>query len=61
MCKALRRQGEDVGRGHVERLMAATGICGAGAGKPRRSTIAGVDAVQSPPIQAASARTARRR
>ena len=51
MWKALRRQGEDVGRGHVERLMAANGICGAKRrGKPWRTTIAGVDAAQSPDL-----------
>jgi transposase InsO family protein len=51
MWKALRRQGEDVGRGQVERLMAANGICGAKRrGKPWRTTIAGVDAAQSPDL-----------
>ena len=44
MWKALRREGDDVGRGHVERLMAANGICGAKRrGKPWRTTIAGSD------------------
>jgi putative transposase len=39
MWKALRRAGEDVGRGRVERLMRANGICGAKRrGKPWRTT-----------------------
>ncbi len=51
MWKALLRAGESVGRGHVERLMAANGICGAKRrGKPWRTTIAGVDAMQSPDL-----------
>jgi putative transposase len=51
MWKALLRAGERVGRGHVERLMAANGICGAKRrGKPWRTTIAGADAVQSPDL-----------
>ena len=51
MWKQLRRQGEDVGRGHVERLMSANGICGAKRrGKPWRTTIAGVDAARSPDL-----------
>jgi len=51
MWKALLRAGERVGRGHVERLMAANGICGAKRrGKPWRTTIAGVDAMQSPDL-----------
>lgn len=51
MWKALRRQGEDVGRGHVERLMAANGICGAKRrGKPWRTTIAGNDPIASPDL-----------
>jgi putative transposase len=51
MWKALRRQGEDVGRGHVERLMSANGICGAKRrGKPWRTTIAGEDTLQSPDL-----------
>ena len=46
MWKALRREGEDVGRGHVERLMVANGICGAKRrGRPWRTTIQGADAV----------------
>ena len=51
MWKALRRQGEDVGRGHVERLMTTNAICGAKRrGKPWRTTIAGVDGAQSPDL-----------
>ena len=51
MWKALRRAGEDVGRGHVERLMSTNGICGAKRrGKPWRTTIAGDDAMQSPDL-----------
>jgi len=51
ICKALRREGEDVGRGHVERLMATNGICGAKRrGKPWRTTIAGTDPVASPDL-----------
>ena len=39
MWKALRRAGEDVGRGRVERLMRTNGICGAKRrGKPWRTT-----------------------
>jgi len=39
MWKALRLAGEDVGRGHVERLMRTHGICGAKRrGKPWRTT-----------------------
>jgi putative transposase len=39
MCKALRRVGEPVGRGRVERLMRTHGICGAKRrGKPWRTT-----------------------
>jgi putative transposase len=39
MWKALRRAGEPVGRGRVERLMRANGICGAKRrGKPWRTT-----------------------
>ena len=39
MWKALRLAGEDVGRGHVERLMRSHGICGAKRrGKPWRTT-----------------------
>jgi putative transposase len=39
MWKALRRTGEDVGRGRVERLMRTNGICGAKRrGKPWRTT-----------------------
>jgi putative transposase len=51
MWKALLRAGERVGRGHVERLMAANGICGAKRrGKPWKTTIAGDDAMQSPDL-----------
>ena len=51
MWKALRRQGEDVGRGHVERLMAANDICGAKRrGKPWRTTIQGSDPIASPDL-----------
>jgi putative transposase len=51
MWKALRRQGEDVGRGQVERLMSANAICGAKRrGKPWRTTIAAVDTMQSPDL-----------
>jgi putative transposase len=40
MWKALRLAGEDVGRGHVERLMRAHGICGAKRrGRPWRTTV----------------------
>ena len=39
MWKALRLAGEDVGRGHVERLMRTHGICGAKRrGKPWKTT-----------------------
>jgi putative transposase len=51
MWKALRHQGEDVGRGHVERLMSANGICGAKRrGKPWRTTISGSDPIASPDL-----------
>jgi putative transposase len=51
MWKALRREGEDVGRGHVERLMSAHAICGAKRrGKPWRTTIQDPDATQSPDL-----------
>jgi putative transposase len=51
MWKALRRQGEDVGRGHVERLMAANAICGAKRrGKPWRTTIQDPDGARSPDL-----------
>jgi putative transposase len=51
MWKALRRQGEDVGRGHVERLMSANAICGAKRrGKPWRTTIQGSDPIASPDL-----------
>ncbi len=49
MWKALRRQGESVGRGHVERLMAANGVCGAKRrGKPWRTTVQSPDGARSP-------------
>lgn len=51
MWKALRRQGEDVGRGHVERLMRRNGICGAKRrGKPWRTTIQGDQPGVSPDL-----------
>jgi len=51
MWKALLRAGEDVGRGHVERLMATNAICGAKRrGKPWRTTIQGTDPVASPDL-----------
>src|ERR1044072_4380340 len=51
MWKALRREGEDVGRGHVERLMAANAICGAKRrAKPWRTTIAANEPVASPDL-----------
>jgi putative transposase len=51
MWKALRRQGENVGRGHVERQMATNGICGAKrCGKPWRTTIAGSVPIVSPDL-----------
>jgi len=49
--KALRREGETVGRGRVERLMARNGIVGAKRrGKPWRTTIAGADPVRAPDL-----------
>lgn len=51
MWKALRREGEEVGRGHVERLMSTNGICGAKRrGKPWRTTIQDPDGAQSPDL-----------
>jgi transposase InsO family protein len=51
MWKALLRAGEDVGRGHVERLMARNGICGAKRrGKPWRTTVQGATAACSPDL-----------
>ena len=51
MWKALRRQGESVGRGHVERLMATNGICGAKRrGKPWRTTVQSPDGARSPDL-----------
>lgn len=47
MWKALRRAGEEVGRGRVERLMRTNGIQGAKRrGKPWRTTIADTNAVR---------------
>jgi putative transposase len=51
MWKALRRQGEDVGRGHVERLMRRNGIVGAKRrGKPWRTTIQSDQPATSPDL-----------
>ena len=51
MWKALRRQGESVGRGHVERLMTTNGICGAKRrGKPWRTTVQSPDGARSPDL-----------
>jgi len=51
MWKALRREGEDVGRGHVERLMRRNGIVGAKRrGKPWRTTIQGDQPATSPDL-----------
>ena len=51
MWKALRRLGEQVGRGRVERLMAASGLCGAKRrGKPWRTTIQAPDGARSPDL-----------
>ncbi len=51
MWKALLRAGEDVGRGHVERLMGRNGICGAKRrGKPWRTTVQGAEAACSPDL-----------
>ncbi|MCA1679759.1 MAG: IS3 family transposase [Actinobacteria bacterium] len=51
MWKALRRQGETVGRGHVERLMTTNGICGAKRrGKPWRTTVQSPDGARSPDL-----------
>jgi putative transposase len=49
MWKALRRAGEEVGRGHVERLMRSNGIQGAKRRrKPWRTTIPNRDACRPP-------------
>jgi putative transposase len=49
MWRALRRAGEEVGRGHVERLMRANGIQGAKRrGKPWRTTIPDPRALRPP-------------
>jgi putative transposase len=51
MWKALRREGEDVGRGRVERLMKANGIQGAKRrGKPWRTTKADPEAQRRPDL-----------
>jgi putative transposase len=51
MWKALRRQGEEVGRGHVERLMRRNGIVGAKRrGKPWRTTIQSDQPATSPDL-----------
>jgi putative transposase len=51
MWKALRAAGEPVGRGHVERLMRAHGICGAKRrGKPWRTTRPDVTARRRPDL-----------
>jgi putative transposase len=51
MWKELRRAGEDVGRGHVERLMSRNGIVGAKRrGKPWRTTIQGTAPITSPDL-----------
>lgn len=51
MWRALRRAGEQVGRGRVERLMRAHGIQGAKRrGKPWRTTIADAQAPRSPDL-----------
>jgi putative transposase len=61
MWKALRRAGEDVGRGRVERLMRAHGIQGAKRrGKPWRTTTPDVEARRRPDlVQRASPHRAR--
>jgi putative transposase len=49
--KQLRREGEDVGRGRVERLMSRNGIVGAKRrGKPWRTTVAGAEPVSTPDL-----------
>ena len=51
MWKALLRAGETVGRGRVQRLMAANGLCGAKRrGKPWRTTIQAADGARSPDL-----------
>jgi len=51
MWRALRRAGEDVGRGHVERLMRSNGIRGAKRrGKPWRTTISDPTALRPPDL-----------
>jgi putative transposase len=51
MWRALRRAGEEVGRGHVERLMRRNGIHGAKRrGKPWRTTSADPEALRRPDL-----------
>jgi putative transposase len=51
MWKALRRAGEDAGRGRVERLMRANAICGAKRrGKPWRTTLPDLAARRRPDL-----------
>ena len=51
MWKQLRREGEDVGRGRVERLMSRNGIVGAKRrGKPWRTTVPGAEPVSTPDL-----------
>jgi transposase InsO family protein len=51
MWRALRRAGEEVGRGHVERLMRTNGIQGAKRrGKPWRTTIPDPSAARPPDL-----------
>ncbi|MHB8695774.1 MAG: IS3 family transposase [Solirubrobacteraceae bacterium] len=51
MWKALRRAGEQVGRGHVERLMRTNGIRGAKRrGKPWRTTTPNAEAYRPPDL-----------
>jgi len=51
MWKALAREGEDVGRGRVERLMSRNAIVGAKRrGKPWRTTVADAEPVSTPDL-----------
>ncbi|MCA1678121.1 MAG: IS3 family transposase [Actinobacteria bacterium] len=53
MWKALAREGEDVGRGRVERLMSRNGIVGAKRrGKPWRTTVPAAEPVSVPDLLA---------